>query len=145
MPRLVSEHPYLDHLVYDFVHKKQKRRYVVLVDKVSRKYSCMSFARYRMSVKVGRKLEKHEEVDHIDEDRLNDADDNLQILTPKANKIKTSERLIVPEVELKCMVCGEKFIRPKSYVRDREKRGQRILCSRRCAGKAGKKASVAQG
>lgn len=48
----------------------------------------ISYARYLMSVKLNRFLDRNEEVDHIDNDKTNDSIENLQILSSKENKEK---------------------------------------------------------
>ena len=69
------------------VTNKENRNMVCLVnDRVDR--TTMALARYRMAVKLGRMLEDDEQVDHIDNDKTNDAIDNLQILTPEKNREK---------------------------------------------------------
>lgn len=62
----------------------ENRRMVCLVNgKHDRK--TISYARYLMSVKLGRILRDDEHVDHIDNNKLNDCIDNLQILSSKEN------------------------------------------------------------
>lgn len=69
------------------VINRHNRRMVCLVkDKHDR--TTISYARYLMSVKLGRLLTDHEHVDHIDNDKTNDLIDNLQILTPEENRDK---------------------------------------------------------
>ena len=62
---------------------KDNRRRVYLYGKDTKMTT--SYARYLMSVKLGRFLDKNEVVDHIDNDRTNDVIENLQILTEKDN------------------------------------------------------------
>ena len=50
--------------------------------------SSTQYARYLLSVKLGRYLTKDEEVDHIDGDKTNDSISNLQILGKKQNRQK---------------------------------------------------------
>lgn len=69
------------------VTNKENRKMVCLVnDRKTRK--TISYARYIMSVKLGRELSKEEQVDHIDNDKTNDSIDNLQILTAEDNLAK---------------------------------------------------------
>lgn len=91
----------------------------------------ISYARYLMSVKLGRFLEEHEEVDHIDTDRTNDNIDNLQILTKPVHAIKSAnERRGRNIAELVCPQCGVVFEREVRNI----KKGTVPKCSRRCNG-----------
>lgn len=49
----------------------------------------ISYARYLMSVKLGRYLTEDEEVDHINRDPTDDNIENLQVLTIVDHKLKT--------------------------------------------------------
>jgi len=84
------EYPYTEE--WDFgcltYRKKQRRMYVVFARRKDRKTTSTAYARYLMSVKLGRKLEKDETVDHIDNNRLNDSLDNLQLLSRSDNVAK---------------------------------------------------------
>ena len=77
------------------------QRGYILINREGRKIVCLykyesgkeirkttAYARYLMSVKLGRYLTADEEVDHIDEHKTNDTIDNLQILSGTANKLK---------------------------------------------------------
>lgn len=82
-------YPYHEYKLYRIFHKKEGRWYAQLVkpgttgSKTER--TTMSYARYEMSVKLKRKLLKHEHVDHKDENKVNDHPDNLQILSSLEN------------------------------------------------------------
>lgn len=65
------------------------RKYLVLFNS-NKDRTISSYARYVLAVKIGRLLTEDEEADHIDEDRTNDAPDNLQLLSSKDNKIKNN-------------------------------------------------------
>lgn len=64
------------------------RRQVILI--FNGRKTSMSYARWLLSVNLGRWLEPHEDADHIDENPLNDSLDNLQVLTKPANIRKSS-------------------------------------------------------
>ena len=82
-----------------------KRQIVVLVSPGHR--TTMSYARYLMSLHMGRELTDNEEVDHIDDDCTNDVIENLQILTPAQNREKQNRlRLQRSIVTLTCPECG---------------------------------------
>lgn len=95
-----------------------------------------SYSRYLVSVREGRILESHEHVDHIDENKLNDNLDNLQIVTQKFNNQKHIEckGKKTKDIELVCPICGNVFYRPPRNVNTKIKRGHVPTCSRRCGG-----------
>ena len=95
----------------------------------------LSHARYLMCVKEGRWLSPEEQVDHVDDDKLNDSLDNLQILSRAENIKKGKKRTMV---KLSCAECGEGFERRKGA--DPKAKGyKQAFCSRRCLGKSWQK------
>ena len=52
----------------------------------------ISYARYLMSVELGKVLSKDFEVDHIDRDCSNDEITNLQVITLEEHKLKTKQK-----------------------------------------------------
>jgi len=111
------------------------RRIVVLVSPEHR--TTMAYARYLMCLKEGRILGPDEQVDHIDDDPLNDAIENLQVLTPEANREKDfARRRTAMMVTMTCPVCGVEFTRLRRNTHLMESRGRSAsYCSRSCAGK----------
>jgi hypothetical protein len=103
-------------------HKRLDRYMVSLYSKTYR--TTISLAKYRLSIKLGRILSRHEEVDHIDNDKLNDDVDNLQILSRKANQDKS--------VRCKCEVCGKIFDRRYGQVIWKNNVSKPRFCSRSC-------------
>lgn len=73
------------------INGTEKRKMILLVSRDGRKH-CTSFARYLMSTKLGRYLDKDEEVDHINNDKSDDRISNLQILTKRENIQKEKDR-----------------------------------------------------
>jgi hypothetical protein len=94
-----AEYPFEEYKLYVVFHKKMKRRMACLVSKENR--TTISYARYLMSVHLGRKLTKIETVDHIDGDTLNDSLENLQILSNEDNikkiGIKSIDLFLLPK------------------------------------------------
>lgn len=70
-----------------YLSKTENRRIAVLYTPEHR--TTMSWARYLMCKKENRFLTSEEEVDHINDDKLDDRIENLQILPSKENKKKT--------------------------------------------------------
>ena len=71
---------------YVYVNNEGRRLIKFLKDK--KHIKGMAYARYLLSVKLGRFLTDDEQADHIDNDKTNDALDNLQLLTRAQNTAK---------------------------------------------------------
>lgn len=107
---------------------KEPRNLVLLVDNNNCKTS-ISYARYLYSCQVRRYLLKDEHVDHIDNNKLNDVIENLQILSPAQNNSKSQTRF----AELKlfiCPICNSEFKLSKSKAFGKIN----PCCSRKCGG-----------
>lgn len=86
--KIELEEPYAS--LYDkgyLLESKSGRKYVTFA-KNSRVVTTTSYARYLLSVKEGEIIQRHLEVDHIDDDRTNDSYDNLQAITGEENRKK---------------------------------------------------------
>lgn len=118
---------------YQVFHKKEGRMMLVVI-LPDGKRTTTSLARYKLSVKIGRKLYDYEFADHIDEDKTNDDINNLQILSRSENNKKhvrlsnKASKMIC----LTCPVCHCEFSRPPRSVNYKIKNGKKISCSRRC-------------
>ena len=135
MKRIIAEYPYNEYYLYIVFHKKEGRRYANLIpiDKTSGlKRKTMSYARYLMSVKEQRILNKNEHVDHKDNNKLHDDINNLQILSLKENNVKESKRRGKKIVVLKCPCCNIEFERKKRQTH-LQKGGQYTGCCRKCS------------
>ena len=95
-----------------------------------------------MSLHLSRKLEVNEEVDHIDNDRLNDSLSNLQILSCAANRSK--ERGGCSLVELVCQGCNTTFTRERRQTHLIKGGKYPTSCSRKCARAVQSKGTVAK-
>lgn len=79
------------------------------------------------------------EVDHIDEDYLNDSIENYQLLTKADNIKKSANSRGVSEEQYHgvCPECGNDFVKPARTVRSNRKKGNAgPYCSRQCSGRA---------
>lgn len=90
----------------------------------------MSYARYLMSVHLGRILEKYEHVDHINNNRLDDRVENFQILTQVENNRKYSAINPARVTEFICPVCETPFTIPTRNV---PFRSTQPSCSKKCS------------
>lgn len=127
---MFAKYPFSDYVLYVRWHRKLERFMADLVSPSHR--TTMSYARYLMSVKLGRRLNKSEEVDHIDENKRNDVIENLQLLSPSENKAKYAKSLSTPLFSFVCPVCGETFKRSKQRSYQFLKYGKQLCCSKTC-------------
>jgi hypothetical protein len=129
-----ADPPFEGYLLYGPVlHKEEQRRYVFLVHESNKSRTTTAYARYLMSVLLGRRLTASEQVDHIDNDKLNDVISNLQILTRTENLKKLGAARGVKTVVLKCPSCSKEFERRISNTHI-AKGGIYTACSRKCSG-----------
>lgn len=111
------------------VTNSEQRKTVILYNSNSDR-SSISYARYLMTVHIGRYLNKNEQVDHIDNDKTHDTLENLQILTPRENIIKSSSKTLHDFI---CGWCDTAF-----QLESRQMHKSRKLppcCSRSCSAK----------
>lgn len=86
--KIILQYPYSKDWKHGYiVINKDNRRTLILYNSQSNR-SSTQYARYLLSVKLGRYLTDGEHVDHIDNDKTNDHIDNLQILSAKQNNTK---------------------------------------------------------
>lgn len=111
------------------VINSENRRNVILRNRDLGRSTTISYARYMMSVKLGRFLTKDEIVDHIDGDHTNDSYENLQIISKRDNTIKgvLQNRTSSIYCKIKCGVCDSIFYRRRGKTYNK-----RNFCSRAC-------------
>jgi hypothetical protein len=126
--------PFEGYRLYKVFHKNEQRQYACLV-KDSEERTTISYARYLMSVSLGRLLLSDEHVDHIDNNKLNDAIENLQILTPEENMRKENSLRGVKTAVLTCPSCGKEFEREFKNTHLGKGEGSYTACSRQCSGR----------
>jgi predicted RNA-binding Zn-ribbon protein involved in translation (DUF1610 family) len=85
-----------------------------------------------MSIKLGRMLMPHEEVDHIDGDKTNDALENLEVVSREENLRRQKLNYKKQMYEHICPECGKRFLRDKQRSYQHTKFGKQIRCSRSC-------------
>ena len=129
---------YENYKIYGPYLAKDGRLRIIGVDENDKKHT-ISYPKYLLEKHLGRYLERDEQIDHIDEDPLNNELNNLQIL-----KFKQHQKLDVKrnrDIVVNCTYCGKEFIIPgnKVYARNRIDRHQSgYFCSRACSGKYGR-------
>jgi hypothetical protein len=120
-----------------YFYEKWGRFRIDLLSPKGRGYcKAITYARYLLSVSLGRELLEGLEVDHVDGDRTNDFIDNLQELSREDNSKK---RLMDPRhlssfhlVEFVCPHCKTSFIRRRGQSH-LTKGGKATYCSRPCS------------
>jgi hypothetical protein len=91
--------------VYGPYIRSDGRKIVILYDGWKR--TARQYAKVKLEVKLGRRLLKGEEVDHIDNDFTNNKYSNLQVLSTKQNRVKERRFICGPEKLVKCKYCGK--------------------------------------
>lgn len=112
---------------------REDRQMVCLRHKKTKRRTTISYARYLVSVKEKRILDKSEQVDHINGNKKDDSINNLQILTIKENNIKKFiERGATRKmIELICPACNNNF--EKEFGNCFLQKGNHFTCcSRKC-------------
>ena len=107
---------------------KEPRRLVLLVRNDGTKTS-ISYARYLYSCKIGQYLDKTVQVDHIDNDKMNDVIENLQLLSPIENLLKSKKSALL--FNFICPICKKEF----TLTKQRACNKINPTCSRSCGGK----------
>lgn len=103
-----------------------------------RKHHSMSYPKYLMEKHLNRRLEKDEQIDHIDGNPLNNNISNLQIL--KIGEHQSLDALRNRDAIVKCVYCGKKFVITGSKLHNRNRKDRHqsgYFCSRICSGKYG--------
>jgi hypothetical protein len=135
--------PYEGFLVSEKIFHINEQRFMVgLYNPVTKHRTSTSYARYLMSVHLKRKLDKNEHVDHINNDKLDDRIENLQLLSP-GNNTRKANMLRYPNgralITLTCDLCGKSFTRRKHNTSAFIKGQSHDYCSRACSHKAMRK------
>lgn len=103
-----AEYPFEGYTLYIVFHKKEGRRMAQLVNGSVHR-TTMSYARYLMSVQLGRLLTEDEHVDHINDDKSDDRLENFQILTQKENREKFTKSNPATLLSFVCPICSCEF------------------------------------
>lgn len=113
--------------VYLFVNK-EPRKSVVLHGEGDKKTLTMSYAKYLYTSHNKCDILEGYEIDHINNDKLDDRIENLQILSKKENIRKSHPTK--KTIELICPVCGKAFM----FEAHNLSTHPNPCCSRRCGG-----------
>ena len=127
---------YIDYIkVYGpYIHSGLGRRVVYLIGK-GNKRKAITYARALLQIKESRLFDLDKTVDHIDNNKLNDSIENLQILSLKENAKKSNGDL-GKEIYI-CQNCRNEFIYDvASYRKNRKANKSGPYCNRSCASQA---------
>lgn len=108
-----------------------RKRCLVTIPGTAVKY-WKQYAKFKLEIKLNRKLGKDETVDHIDGDVSNDKFVNLQLLSRSQNAKKSALHRVHQLVT--CIECGFVFEPTRNQVNSRAKMKAGPFCSRSCSG-----------
>lgn len=141
MARLILEYPFKDVWKTGYLRTSKDDRKRVDLYNTETDRTTISYARYLLSVKLGRILSVDEEADHKNADKTDDSVSNLQVLSKCDHYEKTAqERLGRTFVELICTNCGIYFNREIRQI----KKNSKPFCSRNCNGKYSRKLQMSK-
>jgi hypothetical protein len=115
--------------------RKDGRKHLCILHGDGRRQT-LSYPRYLMQVHLGRELLPHEHIDHINNNKLDNRIENLQILTRSENAKKHWIGVQRKTYEFICPCCGKTAVKYLNEVASNRKKGKKgPYCSRTCAGK----------
>lgn len=128
----------------DFPFNKRWRRAYLVTNKEPRKNvilynskkdrTTISYARYLMSIHLGRFLKESEIVDHKNENKMDDRLDNFQILTKGQNNSKSKRFNGLKLSVIECPICKKQFVRRTANTQLAKYHVGRVSCfSRPCS------------
>lgn len=126
--KIELQYPYNERWKSGYLQKNSENRMNVILFNSSDDRSSTSYARYLMSVYLGRHLSVEEQVDHINNDKTDDRIENFQILTIKENNAKEGERR-KSVCNIICDYCNCVFLRER---RQMHKGNKNNFCSIVC-------------
>ena len=134
--KIVLEKPFSENWKSGYLVTNSENRKNVVLFNSDKERTTVSYARYLMSVYLGRYLEPNEHVDHIDNDKSNDIIENLQILSPRDNNIKYVKfsRKEAKLVIICCCNCENDFTMRQSNFRSKLKNSTTgfFFCTKAC-------------
>jgi hypothetical protein len=132
--------PYLNCKIYGPYLRIDGRQHVIVIDLITKKKTTVSYPKYLIEIKLGRKLNINETIDHKDGDITNNSYDNLQILNRndhiKMDILRNKEtEFICPTCKIKFKLSGKRLSEAINRSNNQGKAGP--FCCRSCAGKYG--------
>ena len=121
-----------------YLSKTNEGRQIIALYNDANNRKTISYARYLKSVEIGYEVPEGFEVDHVDNDKTNDAHTNLQILTRQQNldKDNKNRESKYKGCQLTCCNCNGVYNLTPDQERSKALNGTELnFCSRSCAGK----------
>jgi hypothetical protein len=127
--KIKLEHPFTEKYKTGYLMtNKEPRRLVILIEHCSKKRKTISYARYLYGVKLGHEVPSEFQVDHIDNDKMNDNIKNLQLLTSNENSLKgRPKQKLIKRI---CPICNTEFDFKLANLSSHPN----PTCSRKCGG-----------
>jgi len=124
--------------IYGPYKRKDGRKHVVLVyhnrDGSVKRKTTMSYPKFLVEKKLGRRLKKGETVDHIDGNFKNDAWSNLRVVSHNKHAREDADYAFPHKII--CVWCGSGVYKRRGNLRGNSKKGKAgPFCSKSCAGK----------
>ena len=111
-----------------YVATNKEPRRVATLRKPNKEMHSMSYAKYLYTSHYECDIAEGDHVDHINGDKMDDRIENLQVISGKYNRVKDKKQKEM--VEVKCPVCGTKFLFNKRMLPFKPN----PCCSRHCGG-----------
>lgn len=111
-----------------YVNTNKEPRRVATMKYANGEVHSMSYTKYIYTSYYKCDIAKGDEVDHINNDKMDDRIENLQVISKRQNNSKKKQCKTF--VEIICPVCGNKFIFDKRNLSTHPN----PCCSRRCGG-----------
>ena len=133
--KIELKYPYNTKWKYGYVYVNGDNRKTLILYNNHNERSSTTYSRYLMSVKEKRFLEQWEHVDHKNNDKTDDREDNLQILTKSENSEKYEKEVNSGTfVKIECPNCFSIFIKRKGITQLVPSLKNKITCcSRKCS------------
>ena len=116
------------HMPKVYISTNKEPRRVATLRYEDGKIHSMSYAKYLYTSHYNCEVAEGDEVDHINGDKMDDRIENLQVISGRLNKNKSTA--IKEYIELECPVCHQKFLFEKRNLSTHPN----PCCSRRCGG-----------
>lgn len=137
--KIILQPPFTNDFKSGYLLTNKEPRNLISLIRNDNSQTSISYARYLMSCHLNRYLLKTEHVDHIDNNKMNDVIENLQILSISENNEKSRKHLNITKryESYICPICKKEFNTPYNRVvfKFSENSNYQPCCSRSCGGK----------
>lgn len=129
--------PYINHRIYGPYNRPDGRQHVITVSPDGIRKT-VSYPRFLMEERLGRLLEKSEEVHHKNGDFNNNDVENLEVKNATLHRVLHQTKYETP-IKVNCVWCREVIILSPRQQQHRTQNKSKLgpFCSKRCSGKYG--------